>query len=123
MEHERVVADVVAWAEADENIRLVVLIGSVGRGDAGVDDLSDLDVQLYVNEPGKLLADPAWHRRFGEVLVVENLPNPGWYPTRLAYYVDGKIDFIISPAGDVGVDTYDEPFRVLLDKDRVSERL
>lgn len=48
---------------------------------------------------------------------------PGWYPTRLAYYVDGKIDFILSPAGDIGVDTYDDPFRVLLDKDHVSERL
>ncbi|HTW06401.1 MAG TPA: aminoglycoside 6-adenylyltransferase [Acidimicrobiales bacterium] len=123
MDHERVISKVVAWANTEENIRLVVLVGSVGRGDADVDELSDLDLQLYVTDPERLLADPTWHRRFGEVLVVENLPNPGWYPTRLCYYVDAKIDFILTPVGDIGVDTYDEPFRVLLDKDHASERL
>jgi aminoglycoside 6-adenylyltransferase len=123
VDHEHVISEVVAWAEAEDNVRLVVLLGSVGRGDAGVDSLSDLDVQLYVTEPGQLLADPTWHRRFGEVLVVENLPDPGWYPTRLCYYVDAKIDFIVTPVTDIGVDTYDEPFRVLLDKDHASERL
>jgi aminoglycoside 6-adenylyltransferase len=123
MDHERMVSDVVEWAEGEQNIRLVVLLGSVGRGDAAVDELSDLDVQLYVIDPERLLTDPTWHRRFGEILAVENLPNPGWYPTRLCYYVDAKIDFIITPVGDVGVDTYDDPFRVLLDKDHAAERL
>jgi aminoglycoside 6-adenylyltransferase len=123
MNHEQVICEVVAWAEAEESIRLVVLLGSLGRADTEVDELSDLDVQLYVTEPEQLLADPAWHERFGDLLVVENLPNPGWYPTRLAYYVDGKIDFIITPASDIGVDTYGEPFRVLCDKDRAAGRL
>jgi aminoglycoside 6-adenylyltransferase len=123
VDHERILSDVVAWAEAEDNVRPVVLLGSVGRGDAEVDELSDLDVQLYVTEPEQLLADPTWHERFGEVLVVENLPNPGWYPTRLCYYVDAKIDFILTPVTDVGVDSYDDPFRVLLDKDHGSHRL
>jgi aminoglycoside 6-adenylyltransferase len=123
VDHEQVMSEVVAWATAAENVRLVVLLGSVGRGDVDVDELSDLDVQLYVTDPDRLLTDPTWHRRFGEVVAVENLPNPGWYPTRLAYYVDGKIDFVVTPASDIGVDTYDEPFRVLLDKDRVAGRL
>lgn len=123
MEHERVISQVVAWAESQEDVRLVVLLGSIGRGDTGVDELSDLDVQVYVTDPERLLADATWHRQFGEVLVVENLPNPGWYPTRLCYYVDAKIDFIVTPVADIGVETYDEPFRVLLDKDQQSERL
>lgn len=123
MDHDRAIAELVAWAGGEETIRLVVLVGSLGRGDPDVDELSDLDVQLYVTDPEQLLADPGWHRRFGEVLVEENLPNPGWYPTRLAYYVDGKIDFTVTPLADLGVDTYDEPFRVLLDKDGVSARL
>ena len=105
MDHEQVISDIVAWAEAEENIRVVVLVGSVGRADTVVDGLSDLDVQLYVTDPDRLLADPTWHEQFGDVLVVENLPNPGWYPTRLAYYVDAKIDFIVTPVADIGVDT------------------
>ena len=46
MDHEQVISDIVAWAEAEENIRVVVLVGSVGRADTVVDGLSDLDVQL-----------------------------------------------------------------------------
>jgi aminoglycoside 6-adenylyltransferase len=81
--------DVVAWARDDDNVRLVVLTGSVARGE-GVDELSDLDVELYAHDPDELLADRTWYRRFGDVLAVEELENPGWNPTRLVYYVDGK---------------------------------
>lgn len=123
MDHAQVLDDVVAWARDDDNIRLVVLTGSVARGE-GVDELSDLDVELYVRDPDELLANRSWYRRFGDVLAVEELENPGWNPTRLVYYVDGKIDFMIGGLTvlDASV-SYDRAYRVLLDKDGVSDRL
>lgn len=123
MDHAKVLADVVGWARKDENVRLVVLTGSVAHGQ-GVDELSDLDVELYVRDPDELLTDRMWYRRFGDVLAVEELENPGWNPTRLVYYVDGKIDFMISGLAvlDAGV-SYDRAYRVLLDKDCLSNRL
>src|SRR3954452_21291223 len=122
MDHKRVLDDVVAWATADPNIRLLVVTGSFARGDH--DDLSDLDVELYVRDTQTLLEETAWYERFGPVVVTEELENPGWHPTRLVYYVDGKIDFMIAPmvalAEGVG---YDGPYRVVVDKDARANRL
>jgi aminoglycoside 6-adenylyltransferase len=96
------------------------LTGSVARGDGAFDQLSDLDVELYVNEPAVLLGQSTWYEQFGDVLVVEALDNPGWHPTRLVYYADGKIDFMIAPAQVLAVGVaYDRQFRVLLDKDHI----
>jgi aminoglycoside 6-adenylyltransferase len=118
MDHRVVLANVVEWARSDENIRASVLTGSVARDAEAVDKEADLDVELYVTNPSLLLQTDSWYHQFGEVLVVEALENPGWHPTRLIYYADGKIDFMIAPVTILrsGVQ-YDRPFRVLLDKD------
>jgi aminoglycoside 6-adenylyltransferase len=104
------------WAANDQNIRAVVITGSVARGTP--DRYSDLDIELYAVDPTPLLDYDEWHRRFGTVLVVEALENDGWNPTRLVYYAGGKIDFTILSASllELGVG-YPRAFRVLLDKD------
>lgn len=121
MDHQAVLKHIVEWSQSEHNIRASVLTGSVAR-DAGAANVeADLDVELYVTNPLLLLHDDTWYHQFGEVLVVEALENPGWHPTRLVYYADGKIDFMIAPATVLrgGVE-YDRPFRVLLDKDGAS---
>jgi aminoglycoside 6-adenylyltransferase len=124
VDHARVLADVVAWAEGEENVRLVVVTGSLARAPDEAHALSDLDVELYVREPRDLLGRREWYRTFGEVLVVEELENPGWHPTRLVYYVDGKIDFMIGgvTAAEGGV-AYGRPYRVVVDKGGLGSRL
>ena len=49
LDHEQVISEVVASGAEEENIRLVVVVGSVGQSDAEVEEMSDLDVQLYVH--------------------------------------------------------------------------
>ena len=122
MDQQTVLQQVVSWARVDENIRAVVLTGSVARGT--FDDLSDLDIELYVTNPQVLLETPTWYEQFGTVLVVEALENPGWHPTRLVYYADGKIDFMIAPATVLPRRAPRvHPFQVLLDKDRAAAAL
>jgi predicted nucleotidyltransferase len=99
VDHRRVLQQVVAWARGEDNIRVVVLTGSVARGEGGFDELSDLDLELYVSDPSQLLDQDTWYQQFGDVLVLEALENPGWHPTRPVYYADGKIDFMIAPTG------------------------
>ena len=112
---------VVEWAESDPNVRVVVLEGSVARGDPSVDEWSDLDVRLYVVDAEQLLSDRRWFEQFGEVLVVEALANLGWHPTRLVYYVDGKIDFMIAPTAALERrDRFGRHVRVLVDKDALT---
>jgi aminoglycoside 6-adenylyltransferase len=123
MDHVRVLEQIVAWATADDNIRVVVLTGSAAIGPEHVHPLSDLDVELYVTRPATLLDHDAWYAQFGEILVVEALPNPGWHPTRLVYYVNGKIDFMVGPVGALATAKYARPFRVLLEKDHTTDTL
>jgi aminoglycoside 6-adenylyltransferase len=121
MDHQAVLEQVVEWAQSDDNIRASVLTGSVARDAQAVDKEADLDVELYLTNPSLLLQDDTWYRQFGDVLVVEALENPGWHPTRLIYYADGKIDFTIAPAAVLSSGAhYDRSFRVLLDKDGIS---
>jgi aminoglycoside 6-adenylyltransferase len=74
-------------------------------------------------DPSALLDNTTWYTRFGEVLVVEALPNLGWHPTRLVYYVDGKIDFMIGPVAALATTRYERRFQVLLHKDDIATRL
>jgi aminoglycoside 6-adenylyltransferase len=118
VDHQHVLAKVIDWASAADNIRAVVLTGSMARGAEHTDEWSDLDIELYAEDPARLLDDDSWHGNFGTVLAVEALPNPGDHPTRLLYLVDGKIDFTVAPTTMLGTTPYLRPFRVLLDKDR-----
>jgi aminoglycoside 6-adenylyltransferase len=120
MDQEAVLRHVLEWARGEPNIRAVVLTGSIARGDGSADEHSDLDIELYVRDPSSLLDRDTWYRQFGEVLVVEELENPGWHPTRLVYYADGKIDFMVASVDVFGGATYTDPFQVLLDKDNVA---
>jgi aminoglycoside 6-adenylyltransferase len=117
MDQRAVLEQVVSWARHDDNIRVLVLTGSIAQGDEAFDELSDLDIELYASDPSDLLENDGWYHQFGEVLVVEALENPGWHPTRLVYYADGKIDFMIASTSDFedGV-FYDRPFQVMIDK-------
>jgi aminoglycoside 6-adenylyltransferase len=123
MDYNQAIDRVVAWANAEENVRAVVLTGSAALGIETIDEFSDLDVELYTTEPSKLLNDDSWYGQFGEVLVVESLPNPGWHPTRLVYYVGGKIDFLVGPIQELPSTRYTRPFRILVDKDYAARDL
>jgi aminoglycoside 6-adenylyltransferase len=100
MDHQQVLAQLVTWATREDGIRALVLTGSGARGPAALHPLSDLDVVVYAADPTTLLDDASWYERFGDVLVVEALEDPEGHPTRLVYYVGGKIDFTIAPALD-----------------------
>jgi aminoglycoside 6-adenylyltransferase len=110
-----------SWVEAEENVRVLVVTGSVAREAA--DDLSDIDLELYVTDPTPLLESTDWYEAFGDVLVVEALPNTWWHPTRLVNYVGGKVDFMIAMVADISTVVYRRPFRVLVDKDEATGHL
>lgn len=127
-----VLGRIVAWAEDEANVRVVLLTSTRARAGAVVDPLSDFDVVLYAWDPAPLLGDGAWTARLGPVLV--QMPPRGrewaWEsPTQLVLYEDGtRIDFSILPTRalrDVPVlpEELDAGFRVLLDKDALTAGL
>lgn len=115
MDYNRALASLQKWAEANQNVRAVVMSGSGAAGDAH--PLSDRDIEIYAQHVDALLTDESWWSNLGDVLVVERLENGDGHPTRLAYYAGGKLDFTLVPADQLAGKTYPRPYRVLLDKD------
>jgi aminoglycoside 6-adenylyltransferase len=141
-EHERVntahmdtvIDQITAFAHADPDIRAVILEGSLAVN-SQVDALSDYDVNIFALRYEKYLADDAWLGQFGLVLVYQKEQFPfddAIIPTRLVVFQDRpRIDFSFWPLkllaeivqGDREYASYRNGYRILVDKDRVAERL
>lgn len=109
------------WAGGDPNVRALVLTGSAAAG--ATHPLSDRDLEVYADDPTPLLDDDSWWSELGEVLVVERLHAPGWYPSRIVYYAGGKLDLTIVPVGELTAVVRDRPFTVLVDADGLTAGL
>ncbi|WP_432575051.1 aminoglycoside 6-adenylyltransferase [Kineococcus sp. SYSU DK005] len=115
MDYDDVLEALTRWASAEDGVRALVLTGSAAAGQAH--PLSDRDLEVYALDSAPLLADDSWWDGLGEVLVVERLHAPGWYPSRLVYYAGGKLDLAVIPIEQITSLRRDRPFQVLLDKD------
>jgi aminoglycoside 6-adenylyltransferase len=97
------VAAITAWAQSRPDIHAVVLAGSYARTDAISDVWSDLDLVLFVTDPGSFVAGAAWLHRFGEVLAPRLNDTGRGTPEWLVLYGNGtKADFMfVAGAGDL----------------------
>lgn len=113
-DYDTILRSLVAWAENNDNVRCVVLTGSGAA--AMTHPLSDRDIELHVYDTVVLEGDDSWWSVLGDVLAVERLVNGKDQPTRIVYYVGGKLDFtLVGVRDERGI--YDRPFKALLDKD------
>lgn len=114
-------AQVVAWAAGEADVRRLLLVGSRARA-AASDGLADIDVQVYTVAPSRYTERDEWLREMGEVWVCvadQYVDGSVHVPTRLAIFDGGvKVDFAFYPAGSVssGVGA-GLAHKVLLDKD------
>ena len=129
---------IVRWAEAKEEILAVLLTSTRAVPGAHVDALSDHDVILIVRTVQPFVEDRTWINDFGDVLVVywdPVFPDPDFGIDRTAnvtQYASGlKIDFTLLPvslfekivAAPALPAELDAGYRVLLDKDGLTESL
>ena len=125
---------IVTFALADEDIRAVILEGSLATG-ALVDELSDYDINIYARRYEPYLRDDRWMSRFGEVLLYQKEEFQFYaasIPTRLVLYLGGqRIDFsfwqldLLSEmaSGTKEYESYKNGYQILVDKDRLAEQL
>jgi aminoglycoside 6-adenylyltransferase len=97
------VDEVVSWASARGDVRAVLLVGSQARVDTPADELSDVDLVFFVDDPQRYLGDRAWLRTFGEPLLTFVEPTAvGGFEERRVLFRDGlEVDFSILPAAAV----------------------
>ena len=132
LEADALLARIIAWAEADANVRALIMTGSRARADGRVDEFSDFDLEIIADRPEQLTGDDAWFRGFGRVWV--HLPTTvrARHETRLVFYEGGmKIDFSLCGRERVSAmveaktldGLYERGYRVLLDKDGMTAAL
>jgi aminoglycoside 6-adenylyltransferase len=129
---DTVVRRLVQWAESRTEVRAVLLTSTRAIPHAAVDEFSDYDVVLVVEDVHPFVADRNWLGDFGEVLVAywdPIQPDPHYGLAcggNVTWYVDRpRIDFSLWPvalldriAGATALPAeLDAGYRVLLDKD------
>ncbi len=115
------------WAENEDPVRALVVIGSQARADHLADAWSDLDLVLFVTDAGRYTRDGSWLEQIGDswlkVLQVTGSGHPEW----LVLFAGGyKVDFLfatIAPSlsetlnGPVFGDVCLQGVRILFDKE------
>jgi aminoglycoside 6-adenylyltransferase len=130
--HAHIMERLLSWARVDENVRAVIVTGSSARSAGAADRFSDRDVELVARDPAALLEDDAWIHAIAPVWVALYLENEGFPDTRLVFFEDAhKVDFTIADpsrvrdmvSGNRLNDLYQRGYRVLLDKDGLTNGL
>lgn len=126
----------IQWAQTRSSVRAVLLTNSRANPNAPLDELSDYDIILVVDDIHPFYKDRSWLQDFGPVLVVYWGPihrTPDYRIEQVAnitQYADGlKIDFILWPVGlfqqIASAPTLpaelDSGYTVLVDKDRLAD--
>ncbi len=128
MRSEREMLDLILdIARRDERVRAVMLNGSRVNPNAPKDFFQDYDVIYFVTEKASFLADPAWIRAFGELMILQlpdemsdPPPNPADkdHYAYLMQFADGnRIDLSLFPVSKIAELGPDSLTLVLLDKD------
>lgn len=137
MAQDTVIQQVIAWASQRESVCAVLLTSTRARPEFELDPFSDYDIIVAVTDVQPFFVDRGWLNDFGAVLVLYRDPirTQCGYPrfACITQYVQDrlKIDFTVMQADllrhlptecDLR-DELDAGYRVLLDKDGVTNEL
>lgn len=130
--HAGILTKLLTWATRNDNIRAIVQTGSSSRA-SGADRFSDRDIELICRDPAPLLDDDTWIHAIAPVWVALYLANDrGDFETRLVFFEGSrKVDFTLADRTrlDAMRETghldplYERGYRVLLDKDALTDGL
>jgi len=116
------------WAEKEDNIRAIVLTSSRVNPNSKPDNLSDYDIEVFVNDLKPFNSDE-WLGNFGTTLVKWPLypKNTGYQEnsiTRLVVFNDfPRVDFQISIIQNFDPQAYKNGYRIIVDKDNIKNKI
>lgn len=119
---EQVLQQILAFAEADENIRAMVMNGSRVNPNVVLDAFCDYDILCFVEDLEKNVRDQSWIPTFGE-LVISQFNRHDEHPEEqvifLMQFSDGvRIDLSFATPKMIPIALEDSLTVVLLDKDQ-----
>ncbi|WP_306351138.1 AadS family aminoglycoside 6-adenylyltransferase [Flavobacterium sp. '19STA2R22 D10 B1'] len=134
MEYNRTIQlqQIVEWAQIQHEVRVVLLTSSLVNPYAPVDQFSDLDIELVVENASEFLSTEDWLSSFGTVIakIVESEETFDYkHAMRMVLYDDyTKVDFkiysvdqFLKEVNQVDLqDDWDVGYKVLIDKDNLT---
>lgn len=118
------------WARQNDDIRALILTGSLARHDGTPDPFSDLDIQVITRDLQRLTANDNWLKDLGDVWI--RFPLNQDLPYQLVWFRGGiKVDFQFLDVADLHAvvagadlpDEYKRGYHVVLDKDDLFRNL
>jgi aminoglycoside 6-adenylyltransferase len=90
------------WAQSQEDIRAVILVGSRARSDHPADEWSDIDLMIYSNQPEQYLTRMDWMAQIGDVWIALASHTSGNDAEYLVTFAGGyNVDFVFNPYGEL----------------------
>lgn len=120
------------WAMGQDDIRLMMIIGSRARTDTPADEFSDLDLLILTIEPMRYISASDWLREIGTYYLtfLEETAVGGFVERRVLFESGLDVDFIPLPPEVFrnqmpaeAISVFRRGYRVLLDKDGLAHAL
>ncbi|HEX3047610.1 MAG TPA: aminoglycoside 6-adenylyltransferase [Bacillota bacterium] len=128
--YDPIIQNLFRWAEAEEKIRAIVIVGSRARQNVPADDFSDLDLLIVTTAPDEYIKDSTWIEILGTpwLTFTEPTPLPEVKERRILFAEGLDVDCILFPTTTIqesiesGIsfflaDLIRRGMKVLLDKD------
>ena len=125
-----------AWAQAQDDIRVAIIIGSQARANRPADRWSDLDMIVVVERPERYLAETDWLNEIGtpRLTFIERQAVGDGRERRVIFDPDLDVDFSMVPAEGIQrilenglppelVAIFRRGYRVVMDKDGIGAQL
>lgn len=132
---EEKLEQIIHWAENNPDIRAVLLTSSLVNPYAPVDDFSDLDVEIVFENRASYESENKWIRLFGEPISMieeDDRVFDGKHAMKMVLYKDHvKVDFKLYQVAEFIEEIkeenlpedWDVGYKVLMDKDKLTENL
>lgn len=129
--YQQIEARFIEWGQGQPDVHVAYVAGSRARRDHGADEYSDLDIQMYVDDPQRYLTTKEWMDHFGTVNTAIPFESGGGLEWLSLFEGGYQVDFVISSLADYQAElAKNEPLdwfrrgaRVLLDKTGDAQRL
>lgn len=97
------IARITAWAQAEDDVRGALVIGSRARAEKPADAYSDLDIWLLVNQPARYIVETAWLAQIApvELTFLEKTASGNDMERRVLFAGGLDVDFVPIAAGAV----------------------
>ncbi len=115
------------WANENDFVRAVILTSSRVNLNSCTDIFSDYDVELYVKDIQQFMNDE-WLTFFGDIMIRWPLKpmstfDKEWITRLVLFGNEVRIDFQITSKKSIGSSAYDGGYKVLVDKDGLTNNL